>query len=291
MTVELVDDHRAEELRRRRHEELRRRNRRRRLRRVLAVTSLVSAAGVVATQLPAVVDDGEPAPPSPPAQKPGDEGDAARNDAAGRAGGADHLVRSDGRRGVRRPARRLGTLERGIGWRTSTALGRPDAGRLVNGVLLPSKSRHFVTWDPELKRSPNRALRRHSTDATIRRLLAVVNAYAAAHPRAPRVVVGDLSRPRGGDFGRRYGKIAHVSHQNGLDVDIYYPRRDGRERAPLRPTQVDRVLSQELVNRFVAAGASRIFVGRQFGFRGPPTIVQPWPKHGDHFHVRFPDRR
>jgi murein endopeptidase len=116
-----------------------------------------------------------------------------------------------------------------------------------------------------------------------------VNAYAAAHPGAARVVVGDLSRPRGGDFGRRYGKINHVSHQNGLDVDIYYPRRDRRERAPLRPGQVDRALAQDLVERFLAAGAIRIFVGRRFALAGPPATVQPWPKHDDHLHVRFPN--
>ena len=30
-------------------------------------------------------------------------------------------------------------------------------------------------------------------------------------------------------FGRRFGGLGHASHQNGLDVDVYYPRIDGRE--------------------------------------------------------------
>ena len=46
------------------------------------------------------------------------------------------------------------------------------------------------------------------------------------------MAVGDLSRRHGGDFGPRFGYIGHASHQNGLDVDVYYPRADGRELAP-----------------------------------------------------------
>ena len=121
-------------------------------------------------------------------------------------------------------------------------------------------------------------------------LLRVINAYAAAHPSAPRVGVGDLSRPHGGDFGVRYGRPGHVSHQNGRDADIYYPRRDARERAPTRPSQIDRGLAQDLVDRFVRAGAVRIFVGPHTGLRGPPKIVQVLAHHDNHFHVRIPAR-
>ncbi len=41
--------------------------------------------------------------------------------------------------------------------------------------------------------------------------------------------IGDLSRPNGGVFDERFGGRGHASHQNGLDVDVYYPRRDGQE--------------------------------------------------------------
>ena len=54
------------------------------------------------------------------------------------------------------------------------------------------------------------------------------------------------------------GPIGHASHQNGLDVDIYYPRADGRERAPRFASEIDRALSQELVDRFLARGAQVI---------------------------------
>jgi murein endopeptidase len=118
--------------------------------------------------------------------------------------------------------------------------------------------------------------------------LAVVRAHAAAHPGAPRVLIGDLSRPHGGDFGTRFGPIGHVSHQNGLDVDVYYPRIDGRERPPLRPDQVDVKLAQELVDRFVAAGAASVFVGPSLPLTGPAGVVVPLVNHDNHLHARLP---
>jgi murein endopeptidase len=101
------------------------------------------------------------------------------------------------------------------------------------------------------------------------------------------VGIGDLSRPRGGDFGPRYGLPGHASHQNGLDVDLYYPRRDGLERAPRGAAGIDRRLSQDLVDRFVRAGAQRVFVGPSTGLRGPPGVVQRLAHHDNHLHVRI----
>jgi murein endopeptidase len=101
------------------------------------------------------------------------------------------------------------------------------------------------------------------------------------------MTVGDLSRPHGGDFGPQFGYIGHASHQNGLDVDVYYPRADGRERAPKYASQINRRLSQELVNRFVRAGAVVIFVGPNTGLTGPPGVVYPLVNHDNHLHVRI----
>jgi murein endopeptidase len=174
-----------------------------------------------------------------------------------------------------------------IDWQRSTAVGSPAAGRLVDGVRLPAEGPAFFTWDPVLRRSPNRAWRRWGTDRLVRIVLRVARDHRRAHPRAPRLAVGDLSRPRGGDFGPRFGYIGHASHQNGLDVDIYYPRADGRERAPRSASQIDRKLSQELVDRFVAAGAVIVFVGPNTGLTGPPGVVAPLVNHDNHLHVRI----
>jgi len=170
----------------------------------------------------------------------------------------------------------------------SRSLGVHWDGRLAHGVLLPAERETFFTWDPVRERSPNREWRRVGSDRLVRVVLRVLDDFAAAHPDAPRVGVGDLSRPGGGNFGRRFGGRGHVSHQNGLDVDVYYPRRDRRERAPRRVAHVDRVLAQDLFDRFVRAGGLRVFVGPNVGLHGPSPTVQKLPHHDDHLHLRLP---
>jgi Penicillin-insensitive murein endopeptidase len=173
--------------------------------------------------------------------------------------------------------------EEPVRWRRSRARGLPHAGRLVGGVQLPAEGRHFFTWDPVLRRAPNRPDRRWGAAGVVRITLRVVASFATAFPDAPRVGIGDLSRPGGGDFGPK-----HASHQNGLDVDVYYPRKDGLERGPRTASQVDRRLAQALVDRFVAAGATRVFVGPNVRLTGPRRVVQVLPNHDNHLHARFP---
>jgi murein endopeptidase len=175
-----------------------------------------------------------------------------------------------------------------IRWRRSVALGQPGAGRLVRGVQLPARGPLFRTWDPVLRRSPNRPWRRWGTDRLLRMVLRVARSYRAAHPEALPMLVGDLSRPRGGDFGPQFGYIGHATHQNGLDVDVYYPRKDRRRKAPRHAGDIDRRLSQDLVDRFVRAGAEVIYVGPATGLTGPPGKVQAIANHDNHLHVRIP---
>jgi murein endopeptidase len=99
--------------------------------------------------------------------------------------------------------------------------------------------------------------------------------------------VGDFSLPTGGPFGREYGGPGHSSHQNGLDVDVYYPRIDQAETVVGTRFEANFVVSQELVERFVAAGAYRVFVGRRTPLRGPTPTVQRLALHENHLHVRF----
>jgi murein endopeptidase len=169
----------------------------------------------------------------------------------------------------------------------SRALGLPWEGRLVRGRQLPLQGEGFVTWDPILKRVGNRPWRRWGTDRLLRTLRRVLAGYAHRHPGAQPVLVGDLSRPRGGDFGPRFGGIGHASHQNGLDADVYYPRLDRRLRRARKPSQVDRAAAQELVDAFVREGAEYVFVGPSLGLAGPPEVVQPLTYHDDHLHVRL----
>ena len=159
----------------------------------------------------------------------------------------------------------------------SLALGTPNDGRLVNGVALPAAGPDWISLKPPSNR--------WTTDRMLAYLLAVLRDYRLANPGAPQVMIGDLSLPFGGPMA------GHVSHQNGLDVDVYYPRVDRAPRAPGRVADVDRALAQDLVSRFVAAGAQFAFVGRRVGLGGPPAIVQAIAHHDDHVHVRIANAR
>lgn len=173
----------------------------------------------------------------------------------------------------------------------SQAVGRPNRGRLANGVLLPPAGADHTTWDAIEQVSPNRDWRRVGTDRLVRTLLTVAASYRRANPGAPRVVISDLSLPEGGRFGPEYGGLGHASHQNGLDVDVAYPRADGQEVGVDRVQQIDRRLSQALVDTFVEAGAQYVFVGPRTRLRGPRSVVQTLANHDNHLHLRIPARR
>ena len=175
-----------------------------------------------------------------------------------------------------------------VEYRDSVAVGLPEAGSLVRGVRFPREGRAFFTWDPIRRERPNRPWRRWGTDDLVRSTLGVLRAFARDHPAAPRIGVGDLSVRGGGDFGAEVGGgIGHATHQNGLDVDVYYPIRDSSERAPLTVAEVDVELAQDLVDRFVAAGAVTIYVGPNLPLTGPPDVVIPLVNHDNHLHARF----
>ena len=173
----------------------------------------------------------------------------------------------------------------------SIAAGATNDGRLLNGLQLPDTGPDWVTYDPVQRRIPNRPERRWGTDRLLAYLLYVLRDYRLANAGAPPVVVGDLSRPLGGPFGSDFGGLGHVSHQNGLDVDVYYPRLDRAMAPPGAVEDVDRALAQDLVNRFVAAGAQHAFVGLRVGLTGPAPVVQAIAHHDDHVHVRIANWR
>lgn len=267
-----------------------RRGPRRWLRRASAITALVATLAASATIVAVGLSVPESARPgtgarTAPAIPPAIESSPARGAATASPDGPPAAI-APARRGPteRAPARRY---ERVV-WRDSQALGRPSAGALVRGTKLPAEGRNFFTWDTDRQRTPNAIWRRYATDRLVRVVLRLAADYARANPHAPRLAIGDLSRPHGGDFGARYSpRMPHGSHQNGLDIDVYYPRRDRRETVPATVSDIDLRLSQDLVDRFVRAGAQFVFVGPNTPLTGPPGIVQPTPRHDDHLHIRL----
>jgi murein endopeptidase len=170
-----------------------------------------------------------------------------------------------------------------IAWHTATSTGLPFDGHLHNGTQLPLEGPDWVTWNPNTDSRPNLPGRLYGNEHTVRTIIEVLARYRKSHPSASQVVVGDISLRGGGVMDQ------HVSHENGLDVDIYYPRRDRWLQAPTSTAQIDHRLSQDLLDGFVAAGASKIFVGYATDLRGPRDVVIPYPNHENHMHVRFPN--
>ena len=168
----------------------------------------------------------------------------------------------------------------------SRAVGLTNHGRLACGVQLPAETDALVTWDFPLARAPNRGWRRWGTEKLVDTVEQISIDYGVRFPIGPRLVVGDLSRPHGGPFGREFGGIGHASHQNGLDVDIYYPRRDGLEIAPDDPSEIDRRRARWLLGR-VARGAHFVFIGPNSGLRPVGRQVQYLANHDDHMHLRI----
>jgi hypothetical protein len=249
------------------------------------VVGAVALLGALGAGAPAEVPRQEPSPPAPPAASPPPDPPPVASFPPAPPPGPDGALPPGPVAAL--PPAPAAPAATAAPARPSRAIGTPWRGRLVDGVLFPEVGQDWLTWDPILKRIPNRPWRRWGTQKLIATIERVLAAYHVANPDAPQVLVGDLSRPYGGIFDKSFGGLGHASHQNGLDVDVYYPRADGALRAAWRPDQIDRSLSQDLVDRFVAAGAQLVFVGLRTGLHGKRKVVEAIPHHDDHLHVRL----
>ena len=170
-------------------------------------------------------------------------------------------------------SREFGSVE----WHQATSVGLPYAGHLAEGTQLPVEGHDWVTWNPITDSVPNLPGRLYGNERTIRTIVSVLAAYRTAHPNAQRVVIGDISLRNGGRMDD------HASHQNGLDVDVYYPRLDRHLSAPITTSQIDHALAQDLLDRFVASGADVVFVGYSAGSqwreRGRRPVSEPREPH------------
>jgi penicillin-insensitive murein DD-endopeptidase len=149
--------------------------------------------------------------------------------------------------------------------------------------------------------------RRHYGHPALLAFIADLGRQAAAG-RWGTVLVGDMAQPRGGPM-----PSGHVSHQGGLDVDLWFrldvpplprARRDGIP----QPSVVDPATGRPDPRRWSDAQAAlvraaaldgrvaRVFVGaalkrdlcqRAWPDRGWLHVVRPWPGHDDHLHVRL----
>ncbi|HJX52283.1 MAG TPA: penicillin-insensitive murein endopeptidase [Polyangia bacterium] len=176
------------------------------------------------------------------------------------------------------------------------AIGQPGAGCVQGAVALPLRGRGWVVEHPERHREFGHPV----LVAYLRDL-----ASRARRERLGLLCVGDLGQPRGGPT-----PTGHRSHQNGLDVDLWYgppakPPSPGQ--SPVAPVMVDLRTGKLLpvwnsrVASLIETAASDATVDRIFvhpavkralcqdkGRAGPwLQRVRPWWGHHDHFHLRL----
>jgi murein endopeptidase len=164
--------------------------------------------------------------------------------------------------------------------RPSWSIGSPGHGRLEHGVLFPAVGPDHFAWNFREQRIGGSDRTRWGNCRVVRAALRGLALYRSRNPDAPLVAVGDMGLRHGGPIDR------HATHQNGRQIDIYYPRRDRRHREPHTIAQVDMRLSRELVRAMLDVGAYRVLVGPHIQIRMSARVMR-WPNHDDHLHAIF----
>jgi hypothetical protein len=181
-----------------------------------------------------------------------------------------------------------------------TSVGAPEAGSLEGGIQLPFDPGAYTRRD---------ATRSYATSQTLRTIQAAFAALRDERGVQAEVVIGDISRPRGGSFA------PHVSHTSGRDIDIRLVLAAGLDRTtlPFAPEQVDWDATWALVHSFLEtghvtyvfldfdnqahlhaaalrAGVHRRVLDRWFQWPGATletTIIRHEPGHRAHLHIRL----
>jgi len=193
----------------------------------------------------------------------------------------------------------------------SKSSGKPNGGRLIDGERLPDGRVHgWGYWSKKPKYS-------YGANITITHLIECIQRVKRRWPRVNDVVIGDLSRQGGGPLP------PHVSHQNGLDVDIGYYHKGRKQLKRFQSAtakNLDVRKSWYLLKAFLETGdVDMIFVdyglqahfhryARRTGMSGKEAkrvfqyprgrgtargVIRHSKGHINHFHVRFkprPDR-
>ena len=128
----------------------------------------------------------------------------------------------------------------------SRSIRSPANGRLLRGVLFPARGPDHFAWNFRAQRIGGSDHTRWGHCPVVRAVLLGLAAYRARDPDAPPVAVGDMSLRGGGEID------GHATHENGRQIDLYYPRRDRDRREPHTIAQVDMRLSRELVRAILA---------------------------------------
>lgn len=175
--------------------------------------------------------------------------------------------------------------------------GSPAAGCIAGAVALPLSGEGYQVLRPQR----NRFWAHPRTVSVIEDL----GRFAMSGGFAP-LLIGDMSQPRGGPMA-----FGHGSHQNGLDVDIWFrlPRQTLDAAALAAPQPVSMVKGtrinpttwtdaqyQVLKRAAQSPEVDRVFVNppikaeacrRAGADRAWVAKLRPWWGHDEHFHVRL----
>ena len=176
------------------------------------------------------------------------------------------------------------------------AIGFYSAGCLQGGQVLPLDGAGYAVMRPSRRRF-------YGHPALIDYLTTLASARPGGQKRL--LLIGDLGPARGGPT-----LSGHASHQNGLDVDIWFITRAARptaaqrerlgapafviDRKRLRPTWgiaqaglLVAAANRDEVNRIFVSPAIKRDMCRRYPQASWLYRLRPWWGHEDHFHVRL----
>jgi penicillin-insensitive murein endopeptidase len=184
------------------------------------------------------------------------------------------------------------------------SIGGSGAGCLAGGVALPADGTGYQA----IRLSRRRYFGHPETVAFVERL-----GRADAAAGLPPFYVGDMAQPRGGPL-----PSMHVSHQSGIDVDIWFnldpkpnltpaareqvelpsmilPDASAVDAARFGPRQVrllrlaasDPLVERIFVHWTIKRALCEGYGGAGTGDRAWLHRLRPWYGHDDHFHVRL----
>ena len=162
----------------------------------------------------------------------------------------------------------------------SRSIGSAGHGHLLRGVLFPAAGRDHFAWNFRAQRIGGSDHTRWGHCPVVRAVLLGLATYRARNPDAPPVAVGDMSLRHGGEID------GHATHENGRQIDLYFPRRDRERREPHTIAQVDMRLSRELVRAMLDVGADQVLVGPHIRIGTSARVIR-CPHHDDHLHAIF----
>ncbi len=179
----------------------------------------------------------------------------------------------------------------------SMSIGKPNQGRLVNGVQMP-KSERWVLVDPD---------KAWATQESVDSLTRAIGKVHDAHANTPKAYIGHWSAKHGGHLR------PHKSHQSGRDVDIsFYLHTGARWYEAATESKLDKARTWTFVKALAQSGdVEWIFIDTsvqkwlrayaasqgedakfldkvfQYGSKEQRTLVRHVKGHATHLHIRF----